>query len=92
MVQKSGYFARSAAANEDDLALIRSCSDLAVDAALRGESGVVGQDEEAGDVLRVVEFPRIKGGKAFDPTVSWFTDLLQEIGQPLGTMAPSPHH
>jgi pyrophosphate--fructose-6-phosphate 1-phosphotransferase len=92
MVQKSGYFARSAAANDDDLALIRSCSDLAVDAALRGESGVVGQDEEAGDVLRVVEFPRIKGGKAFDPTVPWFTELLHEIGQPLGTLAPSPHH
>ncbi|GAA4366637.1 pyrophosphate--fructose-6-phosphate 1-phosphotransferase [Nocardioides caricicola] len=91
MVQKSGYFARSAAANDEDLALIRSCANLAVDAALRGESGVVGQDEEAGDVLRVVEFPRIKGGKAFDPTVGWFTGLLEEIGQPLGTLVPSTH-
>lgn len=91
MVQKSGYFSRSAAANDDDLALIRACADLAADAALRGESGVVGQDEEAGDVLRVIEFPRIKGGKAFDPTVSWFTDLLDEIGQPIGTLVPSTH-
>lgn len=82
MVQKSGYFSRSAAANDDDLALIRACADLAADAALRGESGVVGQDEEAGDVLRVVEFPRIKGGKAFDPSVPWFRELLDEIGQP----------
>jgi diphosphate-dependent phosphofructokinase len=82
MVQKSGYFSRSAAANDEDLALIRECADLAVDAALRGESGVVGHDEEAGDVLRVVEFPRIKGGKAFDPNVTWFRDLLEQIGQP----------
>jgi len=82
MVQKSGYFSRSAAANDEDLALIRACAGLAVDAALRGESGVVGQDEEAGDELRVVEFPRIKGGKAFDPSVAWFRTLLDEIGQP----------
>ena len=82
MVQKSGYFSRSAAANDADLALIRACADLAVDAALRGESGVVGQDEEAGDVLRVVEFPRIKGGKAFDPSEPWFRELLEQIGQP----------
>ncbi|WP_028645727.1 pyrophosphate--fructose-6-phosphate 1-phosphotransferase [Nocardioides sp. URHA0020] len=91
MVQKSGYFARSAAANDEDLALIRACSDLAVDAALRGESGVVGHDEEAGDVLRVCEFSRIKGGKAFDPSEPWFGDLLEEIGQPLGTLVPSAH-
>lgn len=82
MVQKSGYFSRSAPANAEDLALIRACADLAADAALRGESGVVGQDEDAGDVLRVVEFPRIKGGKAFDPSVPWFRGLLDEIGQP----------
>ena len=81
MVQKSGYFSRSAAANAEDLALIRACADLAADAALRGESGVVGQDEEAGGVLRVCEFGRIKGGKAFDPSQPWFRELLQEIGQ-----------
>ena len=39
MVQKSGYFSRSAAANQRDLDLIRSMTDLAVDCALRGESG-----------------------------------------------------
>jgi hypothetical protein len=48
LVQKSGYFSRSAAANAADLALIRQCTNYAVDAALRGESGVVGQDEEGG--------------------------------------------
>ena len=76
-----GYFARSAAANDRDLALIKECTDLAVDCALRGESGVVGHDEERGDELRAIEFPRIKGGKAFDATAPWFTDLLESIGQ-----------
>src|SRR5688500_2427983 len=81
LVQKSGYFSRSAAANEADLALIRECTTYAVDAALRGESGVVGHDEERGDALRAIEFERIKGGKAFDVSVPWFSDLLRELGQ-----------
>ena len=82
MVQKSGYFARSAPANEADLALIRRCAELAVESALSGVSGVIGQDEEAGDELRAVEFERIAGGKAFDPSVPWFGELLDAIGQP----------
>jgi len=81
LVQKSGYFSRSAAANEADRKLIRQCTDYAVDAALRGESGVVGQDEERGDELRAIEFDRIKGGKKFDASVGWFTALLSELGQ-----------
>jgi pyrophosphate--fructose-6-phosphate 1-phosphotransferase len=81
LVQKSGYFSRSAAANHADLSLIRQCTDYAVDAALRGESGVVGQDEERADELRAIEFERIKGGKKFDTSVPWFTELLGEIGQ-----------
>jgi len=81
LVQKSGYFARSAAANEADLSLIRDCTMYAVDAALRGESGVVGQDEERGDELRVIEFERISGGKEFDTSVPWFTELLRDMGQ-----------
>ena len=81
LVQKSGYFSRSAAANRADLELIRLCTDYAVDAALRGESGVVGQDEERGDELRAIEFERIAGGKKFDVSAPWFTDLLREIGQ-----------
>jgi len=81
MVQKSGYFSRSAAANDRDLALIKECTDYAVDAALRGESGVVGHDEERGDQLRAIEFPRIAGGKAFDPAADWFVALKAGIGQ-----------
>ena len=87
MVWKSGYFARSAASNAQDLALIQQCTDLAVDAALRGESGVTGQDEERGDELRVIEFPRIKGHKAFDIDQPWFDALLAGIGQAKGEKA-----
>ncbi len=80
-VWKSGYFARSAAPNQEDLDLIRRCTDLAVDTALGGGSGVIGQDEERGDELRAIELDRIAGGGAFDPTTGWFTDLLKAIGQ-----------
>jgi diphosphate-dependent phosphofructokinase len=81
MVQKSGYFSRSAAANAEDLELIKTCVDHAVDCALRGEGGVVGHDEDHDGQLRAIEFDRIKGGKRFDPTVDWFADLLADIGQ-----------
>ena len=81
LVQKSGYFSRSAAPNEQDLALIRRCTDLAVDCGLRGESGVIGEDEERGDELRAIEFDRIKGAKAFDTSAEWFTSLLSDLGQ-----------
>ena len=82
LVQKSGYFSRSAAANPADLELIRSMTDLAVDSALRGEPGVIGHDEERGEELRAIEFDRIKGGKPFDLAQPWFRDLLEGIGQP----------
>jgi len=81
MVQKSGYFSRAAAANAEDLRLIKSMTDLAVQVALEGGSGVIGHDEENGDVLRAIEFPRIAGGKAFDTSQAWFTELLAGIGQ-----------
>jgi pyrophosphate--fructose-6-phosphate 1-phosphotransferase len=81
LVQKSGYFSRSAPANPADLGLIRDSTRLAVDAALRGESGVVGEDEEREGELRAIEFDRIAGGKAFDTSTPWFVDLLRELGQ-----------
>ena len=89
MVQKSGYFSRSAAANQRDLELIRSMTDLAVDCALRGEPGVIGHDEERDDQLRAIEFSRIKGGKPFDIGQPWFTDLLSGVGQPAPHPAPA---
>ncbi|HEY8062927.1 MAG TPA: pyrophosphate--fructose-6-phosphate 1-phosphotransferase [Gemmatimonadales bacterium] len=81
LVQKSGYYARSAAANAEDLRLIRSCTDLAVQCALDGVSGVVGEDEERGNALRAIEFDRIKGGKEFRVDTDWFAKTLLEIGQ-----------
>ncbi len=92
LVQKSGYFSRSAAANDADLELIRSMTDLAVDSAMRGEPGVIGHDEERGDELRAIEFDRIKGGKAFDITVGWYGELLSGIGQPPAQPAPPAEH
>jgi len=81
LVQKSGYFARSAASNKEDRDLIKQCAYLAIDCGLKGISGCIGHDEERGDELRAIEFPRIKGGKAFNAKQPWFQDLLQEIGQ-----------
>lgn len=83
MVQKSGYFSRSAKPSQRDLELIASMVEVAVDAAARGEAGVVGHDEERNNELRVIEFPRIAGGKAFDTQEPWFVQLLETIGQPL---------
>lgn len=81
MVQKSGYFSRSAKASPRDLELIASMVNLAVDAAARGEAGVVGHDEERDEELRVIEFPRIAGGKAFSIEEPWFIEVLEQIGQ-----------
>ncbi len=81
MVQKSGYFSRSAKANAQDLRLIKSMTDYAVESALRGVSGVVGHDEEDGGRLKAIEFPRIAGHKPFDVTTPWFTEMVADIGQ-----------
>ena len=84
LVQKSGYYARAAPANLDDLRLIKSCTDLAVDCAIAGDSGVIGHDEEQRGILRAIEFPRIAGGKPFDIETPWFGELLEAIEQPKG--------
>ncbi len=91
LVQKSGYFARSAAANSEDLRLIKGFVDLAVESALAGVSGVIGHDEEQGGKLRAIEFPRIKGGKPFDTGQAWFGELLGAIGQEKGTPVATSH-
>ena len=84
LVQKSGYFARSAPANKDDIRLIKSCTDFAVDCAITRKSGVIGHDEAHQKQLRAIEFPRIAGGKPFDIEAPWFEELLASIGQPKG--------
>jgi pyrophosphate--fructose-6-phosphate 1-phosphotransferase len=84
LVQKSGYFARSAPANETDLALIERCVVHAVECALRGESGLIGEDDDHNHQLRAIEHERIKGGKEFDVRQRWFQEILVRTGQKLG--------
>jgi diphosphate-dependent phosphofructokinase len=52
LVQKSGYFARSAAPNAEDYRLISAMAEVAVECALAGQPGVVGEDEERGGQMR----------------------------------------
>jgi len=91
LVQKSGYYSRAAAANREDLCLIKSCVDLAVECALRRQAGVIGQDEDKGGVLRPIEFPRVKGGKPFNIDTPWFEQLLKDIGQAKGAKRRVSH-
>jgi len=81
LVQKSGYFARSAKANDQDLDLIRKSASFAVDRALNNESGLSGLDDNLDGELNLIEFKRIKGGKPFDKNTDWFQSMLEEINQ-----------
>lgn len=81
LVQKSGYFARSAPSNQADLQLIKGMVDLGVQSAMQGVSGVIGHDEENGDRLSCIDFKRIAGGKPFDVNLPWFRQMLSDIGQ-----------
>ncbi|MDR2030417.1 MAG: pyrophosphate--fructose-6-phosphate 1-phosphotransferase [Puniceicoccales bacterium] len=81
LVQKSGYFARSAAPNAEDSRLIRETVHLAIDSAFRGLSGVVGCSQEMNGQLSLIPFDRIRGGRKFDPTIGPFAELLRSIGQ-----------
>jgi pyrophosphate--fructose-6-phosphate 1-phosphotransferase len=79
LIQKSGYFSRSAKANDKDLKLIFDCADLAMFSAINGKSGVVGLDEDNNNHLSCIDFKRIKGGKPFDTNQSWYTKMIDEI-------------
>lgn len=91
LIQKSGYYSRASKSNAADVRLIKSCADLAVECAFRRESGVIGHDEDQNNVLRAIEFPRIKGGKPFDIDVAWFTEMLGAIGQTKGAKLDVSH-
>ena len=82
LVQKSGYFARAAAANNEDQQLIKATAEMAVQNAISRESGVVAMDEDQGNTMRCIEFPRIKGGKPFNMELPWFKLMMGAIGQP----------
>ena len=81
LVQKSGYFARSATPSERDLKLIGDSAKMAVDYAMMGKSGLIGMDDELDGKLAKIDFERIKGGKPFDVNNQWFQKMLKEIGQ-----------
>ena len=81
LVQKSGYFARSAPSSEEDLDIIFKTVDIAINNAIEGKSGVVGFDEEQNNQLHCIDFKRIKGGKPFDVNSDWFLKIMKEIGQ-----------
>jgi len=82
LVQKSGYRARSSPANTFDRNLIKSCVTYAVEAAFRGESGLVGHDDQDGK-LKALDFKRVKGGKPFDTGSREYRRMMFEIGQPV---------
>ena len=48
-------------------------------------------DDDANDELRVIEFPRIRGGKPFNIDQPWFEDLLSGIGQAKGSKEHVEH-
>ena len=81
LVQKSGYFARSAKPNQKDLDLIKQSAFFGAEKAISGESGVAGLDDNHKQKLRLIEFERIKGGKPFDTTVDWYQSMIKEIKQ-----------
>ena len=81
LVQKSGYFSRSAKPNQQDLDLIKRSALFGAEQAINGNSGVAGLDDDHNKELRLIEFERIKGGKPFDTTVDWYETMLNDIGQ-----------
>ena len=66
LVQKSGYFSRSAAPNAFDLHLIQSCADFAVECAFKGMSGLIGHDTTQNNRLACIDFSVVKGARALD--------------------------
>jgi pyrophosphate--fructose-6-phosphate 1-phosphotransferase len=81
LIQKSGYFARSAKPGERDLDLIKKSAFMAVEFALKEKSGLVGLDDNNEGTLGLIDLQLIKGGKEFDTSQSWFQNILMEIGQ-----------
>ncbi len=81
LVQKSGYFSRSAKANQRDLDLIKKTASFAAKQATRNKSGLAGLDDNNGGQLSLIDFDRVRGGKPFDIEVDWFQTMLQEINQ-----------
>jgi len=81
LIQKSGYFARSAKPGSRDLDLLKKSAFMAAEFALNKQSGLVGLDDNNGGELGLIDLQLIEGGKEFDTSQPWFQDLLIAIGQ-----------
>ena len=80
LVQKSGYFSRSAAPSKEDLKLIFLHADFAVDTAIKNQSGVIGLHDRS-QKISCINFSDIKGHKPFDVSVGWYKQLKKDINQ-----------
>ena len=78
LIQKSGYFARSASPNEEELKYIFKVCDFAYESALMGKSGVSAIDERK-DKLHCIDFNDIKGDKGLNVESDWFLKLINWI-------------
>lgn len=92
LVQKSGYYARSAPAGGRDLMLIQSMVDTAVTVALQGGAGLIGHDTGHDGRLRAIEFDRVAGGRALDIDATWVQQIPVHTGQPEFKAAPTNTH
>ena len=81
LIQKSGYFARSAKPGLRDLDLIKKTAFMAAEMGLKRKSGLVGLDENNEDKLGLIDLQLIQGGKEFDTSQSWFEIMMADIGQ-----------
>ena len=79
LIQKSGYFSRSAKPNKEDLDLIFETANKAVECAIQGKNGVIGKDEDFNNVISCIDFKRIRGGKPFNLQQDWYTEMIKEI-------------
>eukprot|EP00605_Chrysophyceae_sp_TOSAG23-4_P002194 GSChrysophyteH1.ASY1.ANO1.2424.1 assembled CDS len=79
LVQKSGYMARSARANEEDLALISRCCELATECGIKKMAGCIGEDEKQNGQLRAIEFSRIRGARPFDTKTRWYVEMQEDL-------------
>jgi len=78
LIQKSGYFARSASPSDDDLEYIFKICDFAFKNALESNSGIIGEDERTGE-LSCIDFNDIRGDKGLDINSKWFLNLIDRI-------------
>ena len=54
---------------------------MAAEFAIKGQSGLVGLDDNNSGELGLIDLQLIEGGKEFDTKQSWFVNLLNDIGQ-----------